>query len=125
MEEVITRQNKSCELTFVFGLGELWEMCNSHESSCRKALFHDANSDIKSPTKEVFKQTKLNSALPAAVVRTEEHSGLFARTEAQQAEGNRELLHSPLPSTACDLFCMLYFWVSRGSFTAVVIPWQM
>lgn len=71
MEEVITQQNDSCELTsFLGGRGGgvvLWKTCNSHGSSFRKALFHDANdSDIKSQVKEALGQTKLNSALPAA-----------------------------------------------------------
>lgn len=39
LEEVSTRQNESCKLTLFFGGGVLWETCNSHESSCRKALF--------------------------------------------------------------------------------------
>lgn len=39
LEEVGTRQNESCKLTLFLGGGVLWETCNSHESSCRKALF--------------------------------------------------------------------------------------
>ena len=59
------------------------------------------------------------------MVRTKEHSRFFACTEPQQAEGNRGPLLSLLPSPVHGLFCTLHFLVPWGSFTVVVLPWQM
>lgn len=87
LEEVSTRQNESCKLTLFFGGGVLWETCNSHESSCRKALFVTVTLSCR--LKRCW--GKPSQILPCrqTVVRTKEHGRFLTCMEAQQAEGNR------------------------------------
>lgn len=79
---------------------------------------------------EVFRQndSKLSCILPCQqlVIGTKDHSRLFTCAEAQQAEENRGPLLSLLPSPPAQaLPCMLHFLVPWGSFTVVVLFWQM
>lgn len=126
MEEVITRQNDSCELTSFFGSGWYGKCAIVMKAGIGKHCFvMQTTVTLNHRLKRCW--GKLSWILPCQqpVVRTKEHSRLFACTEAQQAEGKGGPLHSLLPSPARGLFCMLHFLVPWGLFTVVLLPWQM